>query len=191
MNVCVFCGSQEGVSRDYSDITRDLGKLLVRNDLSLVYGGGSIGLMGILADEVLAGYGQVIGVIPDFMRNHEVAHDGLTELIWVNSMHERKRIMAEKADLFIALPGGWGTLDELAEILTWSQLGLHSKPVGLLNYEGYYDSLLSLFENMKNEGFLRKETLELMITEKNCETLVSRLMEKASRMESTEKLGRT
>ncbi len=160
MNVCVFCGSGTGVNPVYAEATRDLAFLLSKNKCSLIYGGGNIGLMGILADEMLKSSAQVIGVIPDFLVQLEVAHSGLSELIIVTSMHERKKRMADLSDIFIALPGGIGTLDELAEILTWKQLGLIDNPIGLLNTNQYFNALIQQWEKMVEDGFLKKGTLE-------------------------------
>ncbi len=160
MNVCVFCGSGTGANPVYAEATKDLAFLLSQNKCSLVYGGGNIGLMGILADEMLKNSARVIGVIPDFLVQREVAHNGLSELIVVTSMHERKKRMADLTDVFIALPGGIGTLDEMAEILTWKQLGLIRNPVGLLNTNRYFDPLIRQLEKMVEDGFLKKENLE-------------------------------
>ncbi len=159
MNICVFCGSSIGANPVYKEAAKELAELFSKYNCSLVYGGGNIGLMGILADEMLKNSARVIGVIPDFLVQREVAHRGLSELIVVNSMHERKKCLADLADFFIAMPGGLGTLDELAEILTWKQLGLIQNPVGLLNTNGYFSSLISQLEKMVGEGFLKKENL--------------------------------
>lgn len=153
--LCVFCGSREGARPIYRVATQQLGKLLGERGIGLVYGGGRIGLMGLLADAVLASGGEVIGVIPDFLAGPEVAHGGLTELHVVHTMHERKAMMAELADGFIALPGGYGTLEEFFEILTWAQLGLHRKPCALLNIGGYYDPLLRVVAHALDEDFIR------------------------------------
>src|SRR5689334_22265684 len=154
MNICVFCGSSSGTDPIYAETAKELGQLISRSKSSLVYGGGNIGLMGILADEVLAHQGKVIGVIPDFLMKREVGHKGITQLEIVGTMHERKKRMAEIADVFIAIPGGWGTLDELAEILTWKQLGLITQPVGLLNIDSFFDALINQMKTMVEKGFL-------------------------------------
>ncbi len=159
MNACVFCGSGLGANPIYAEAAKDLAILLSKNKCSLVYGGGNIGLMGILADEMLKNSARVIGVIPDFLVQREVAHHGLSEQIVVKTMHERKKRMADLADFFVALPGGMGTLDEMAEILTWKQLGLIDKPLGLVNVNGYFDPLVSQLEKMVKEGFLKKNNL--------------------------------
>ena len=159
MNICVFCGSSKGTNPVYAEATKELALHLSKNKCSLVYGGGNIGLMGVLADEMLKNAARVIGVIPDFLVQREVAHGGLSELIVVTSMHERKKRMADLTDCFIAIPGGMGTLDEFAEILTWKQLGLIHNPVGLLNTNGFFDSLIKQLEKMVADGFLKGENL--------------------------------
>ena len=174
MNVCVFCGSGKGSSPKYAEAATQLASLLVLRNSTLVYGGGNIGLMGVIADEVLKLGGNVIGVIPDFLVQREVAHKGLTKLVVVTSMHERKRRMADLADAFIALPGGIGTLDELAEILTWKQLGLVESPIGILNTEGYFNPLLEQLRKMTREGFLKTENLDaIKIAEQPANLLTS------------------
>jgi uncharacterized protein (TIGR00730 family) len=160
MNVCVFCGSASGTKKEYAEAAIEMGNQICRSKSSLIYGGGNIGLMGIVADEVMKQGGHVIGVIPDFLLKLEVAHKGITHLEVVNSMHERKRRMADLADVFIAMPGGWGTLDELAEILTWKQLGLVHASVGLLNTNGYFNALIQQMKIMVEEGFLHAKNLE-------------------------------
>ena len=152
--VCVFAGSNPGVRPEYQEAARALGQEMVARGLGLVYGGAGVGLMGVLADAMLAGGGEVIGVIPRALLRREVAHRGLAELREVSSMHERKALMADLADGFIALPGGFGTFDELFEIVTWAQLGLHSKPIGLLDAAGYFAPLLTLVTHASTEGFI-------------------------------------
>jgi uncharacterized protein (TIGR00730 family) len=175
--VCVFCGSNIGKRPAYRDATEQLGALLVERGIELVYGGGNIGLMGVLADAVLAGGGRVIGVIPSFMLAKEVAHTGLTELRIVSSMHERKAIMSDLSDGFIALPGGFGTFEEFCEVVTWSQLGLQSKPCGLLNVENYYAPLLELFDRAVREGFLHEENRRLVLDDENPARLLEKMAE--------------
>lgn len=153
--ICVYCGSHIGQNDRYREAAVDLGRLLAARDLGLVYGGGHVGLMGVIADAALAGGGEVIGVIPEQLRQQEVAHDGLSELHIVADMHERKALMANLADGFIALPGGLGTLEELSEMLTWQQLGIHTKPIGLLNTGGYYDALLAFLDRAVADGYVR------------------------------------
>ena len=166
MNVCIFCGSASGARKGYADAAIEMAGLICQSQSSLIYGGGNIGLMGIVADEVMRLGGHVIGVIPDFLLQREVAHKGITQLEVVQSMHERKRRMADLADAFVAMPGGWGTLDELAEILTWKQLGLINASVGLLNTRGYFNPLIQQMKLMVEEGFLQAKNLnELKISE--------------------------
>ena len=160
MNICVFCGSSFGNSSIYEEAAKEIGLLISSTNSTLIYGGGKVGLMGVVADAVLKSSGSVIGIIPDFLHKREVAHDGLTELQIVTSMHERKMRMADLADVFVALPGGIGTLDELAEILTWKQLGLVQKPIALLNLNSYFDPLLLLFDKMVSEGFLKQANVD-------------------------------
>ncbi|MCB0626558.1 MAG: TIGR00730 family Rossman fold protein [Saprospiraceae bacterium] len=163
-HVAVFCGSSRGVDPDFARQARQLGHEFARQGITLIYGAGNIGLMGVIADAVLEQGGNVIGVIPHFIKDKEVCHTGLTELILVDTMHQRKQIMAERSDGFIVLPGGFGTLDEFFEILTWKQLHLHHKPIGLLNWKGYYDHLLAHIRHMHREGYLRESNLELLAT---------------------------
>ena len=160
--ICVFCGSSAGGRPAYADAARELGTELARRGIGLVYGGGSVGLMGVIADAVLATGGEVIGVIPGGLASRELAHAGLTEQRVVGSMHERKATMASLADAFVALPGGLGTIEETLEMLTWVQLGIHDKPVVVLNVDGYFDGLLKMFATAVREGFLRREYFELL-----------------------------
>ena len=155
--ICVFAGSNPGTSATYRAAADELGRTLARRRIGLVYGGARVGLMGALADAALASGGEVIGVIPEALVAREIAHAGLSELRLVGSMHERKALMNELADGFIALPGGWGTLEEWFEVLTWGQLGLHRKPCGLLNAAGYFDGLLRFIDHMIQQGFVRPE----------------------------------
>lgn len=161
--VCVFCGSAEGRRSAYAEAARALAAELCRRRLRLVYGGGSVGLMGVLADAVLDAGGEVIGVIPGSLATPELAHPGLTELRVVGSMHERKATMGALADAFIALPGGLGTLEEILEVLTWAQLGIHGKPVGLLNACGYWDRLADMLAHAVGEGFVRPQHARLLL----------------------------
>ena len=163
-HICVFCGSSSGARPEYRVAAEELGKELVRRRISLVYGGGKIGLMGILADAVLRAAGEVTGVIPESLMAREVAHRGLTKLHVVGSMHERKALMADLSDAFVALPGGFGTLEEFCEVLTWTQLGLHSKPCGVLNVLGYFSPLLAMFDHAKDERFLNAENRALVLS---------------------------
>lgn len=161
--ICVFCGSNRGVRNEYIEAAQELGEILVKRNLGLVYGGGNVGLMGVIADAVLAEGGEVIGVIPQSLVDCEVAHQNLTKMHIVNSMHERKALMADLSDGFIALPGGMGTFDEFCEILTWAQLGIHQKPCGILNVENYFTPLLKMFDHATDEGFLRDAHRDLVI----------------------------
>ena len=162
--ICVFAGSSTGVRPEYAQAAQALAAELARRGLGLVYGGGSVGLMGVLADTALAQGVEVIGVIPGPLATRELAHSGLSDLRVVGSMHERKATMASLVDGFVALPGGLGTLEETLEVLTWSQLGIHEKPVGLLNVAGYFDPLLSLLTRAAAEGFVRREYLDLLLS---------------------------
>lgn len=175
MNVCVFCGSSAGKDAVYANSAQEVGELLGRAGHTLVYGGGNVGLMGIIADATLSAGGKVIGVIPDFLMKREVGHRGLTELIEVRSMHERKKKMADLTDAFIALPGGWGTLDELAEILTWRQLGLINQPIGLLNIHSFFSPLISQMETMLENGFIAVENKRLLTVENSPAKLLTAL----------------
>jgi len=170
--VCVFAGSSPGARPEYAGAARALAEELVRRGLGLVYGGGSVGLMGVLADTVLKAGGEVIGVIPQGLASRELAHGGLTELRVVASMHERKALMAALVDGFIALPGGLGTLEETLEILTWSQLGIHRKPVGVLNVAGYFEGLRRLLAHAVAEGFVRPEYQALLLFEDHAPALL-------------------
>ncbi|RIX52144.1 TIGR00730 family Rossman fold protein [Paenibacillus nanensis] len=163
--LAVFCGSSEGVSPIYKENAAKLGQELARRQIALIYGGANVGLMGAVADAAMEHGGRVIGVLPFFLQNREIAHTGLTELVMVDSMHERKAKMAEMADGFIALPGGPGTMEEYFEIFTWGQLGLHKKPCGLLNINHYFDPLLSMFETMEREGFMQPKYRSMIMTD--------------------------
>ena len=172
----VFCGSTSGVRPAFADAARDLGRTLARRGVGVVYGGGSVGLMGVVADAALAEGGEVIGVIPHALERRELGHKGLTELHVVSSMHERKAKMAELADAFVALPGGMGKLEELAEILTWAQLGLHAKPCGLLDVGGYFQPLVAFFDHAVAEGFLRPEHRRFLLLEQSPGALLERFV---------------
>jgi len=162
--ICVYCGSSPGRNPAYSRAAASLAKTMCERGIGLVYGGAAVGVMGALADAVLAAGGEAVGVIPKSLAVKEVAHDNLTELHVVASMHERKAMMAELADGFIALPGGWGTLEEIFEILTWAQLGFHEKPCGLLNIEGYYDGLIGFLDNAIEQQFVRELCRPMLMT---------------------------
>jgi uncharacterized protein (TIGR00730 family) len=178
--VCVFCGSQTGESPVYVQAARELGALLASKKLTLVYGGGQVGMMGALADSALAAGGRVIGVIPEHLMRPEVAHQGLTDLRIVDSMHTRKREMAAHADAFIVLPGGYGTFEEMFEMVTWLQLRLHAKPVGLVNVAGYFDHLLAFLHHAAEEGFIRPPHRNLLSVETRATTLLERMQRHAA-----------
>jgi len=173
-NLCVYCGSSPGRSPAYADGARALAAALVRRDIGLVYGGARLGLMGTLADAVLALGGRVTGVIPDSLSEKEIAHGGLTQMHQTRSMHERKALMAELADGFIALPGGLGTLEEILEVWTWGQLSLHAKPCGLLDVAGYYAPLERFLDHAAAEGFVRPQHRAMLIVEADAEALLDR-----------------
>jgi uncharacterized protein (TIGR00730 family) len=173
--VLVFCGSSPGRVPEYAAAASELGRELASRRLEVVYGGASVGLMGALADSTLAAGGTVIGVIPRRLVEHEIAHAGLTKLHIVETMHERKALMADLADAVVALPGGTGTLDELFELFTWKQLGLHRKPIGLLDVDGYWQPLLAFLEHAVNERFVRAEHVAMLLVERSPEALIDRL----------------
>jgi uncharacterized protein (TIGR00730 family) len=173
--LCVFCGSNTGARPEYEKAAVAFGKLLANSGITLVYGGGRVGLMGVLADSVLAARGRAIGVMPRALVAKEIAHPGLTQLHVVGSMHERKALMADLVDAFVLLPGGFGSWEEFCEAVTWAQLGIHQKPCGVLNILGYYDALLSLASHAGEEGFVRSVHCDMVIVEEETETLLSRL----------------
>ncbi len=174
--ICIFCGSSPGSRPAYAAAAEALARYLVSKGIAIVYGGGNVGLMGVLADTALAAGGEVIGVIPRSLVEKEVAHTRLRDLRIVNSMHERKALMAELSDAFIALPGGYGTFDEFCEILTWTQLGLQNKPCGILNVDGYYDRLLEMFDHAVQEQFVKPAHRQMVISESDAEALLDRLL---------------
>jgi len=174
--ICVFCGSRPGSRPEYLGAARRLGGLLAERRIGLVYGGASVGVMGALANAVLSGGGEVIGVIPDGLVRREVAHHHLTEQRIVGSMHERKALMAELSDAVIALPGGFGTFEELFETITWSQLGIERKPIGILNVGGFYDGLLALVEHAIEEGFVPAPDRALVLAAAEPDVLLDRIM---------------
>jgi uncharacterized protein (TIGR00730 family) len=175
--LCVFCGSRPGDAAGYTDAARRLGEILAERRIDAVYGGGHVGLMGVLADAVLRRGGEVIGVIPQALMDRELAHRGLSDLRVVATMHQRKAVMADLADGFVALPGGFGTGDELFEMLTWAQLGLHAKPVGLLNVNGFFDALLAWLDHIVGEGFLRPVHRRLLLEAREPEDLLTLLIQ--------------
>ena len=173
-SVCVFCGSSTGSNAAYTEAARSLGKTLAEANIRLVFGGGHVGLMGEISNAAIAAGGDVIGVIPKFLVERELAHEGLSDLRIVGSMHERKALMSDLSEAFIALPGGTGTLEEFFEVLTWAQLGEHKKPCGLLNVAGYYDPLLTVFDRMVEAGFLSESNRALLLVEGDPERLLQR-----------------
>ncbi len=173
--ICVFCGSSPGRRPDYRAAAEALGRELARRGTGLVFGGGHVGIMGAVADAVLAGGGQAIGVIPRGLQERELAHAGLTELKVVDTMHQRKAAMAELSDGFLALPGGMGTLEETTEVLTWAQLGIHQKPVGLLDVAGYWAPFVAMLDHAVAEGFLRPDQRALLLVEREVEPLLDRM----------------
>ncbi len=164
-NIAVFCGSKTGVDPDFEAVSRELGTLMAKRDIGLVYGGASIGLMGVVADACMAAGGRVCGVIPEKIADYEIAHTKLTELHIVDSMHERKALMADLSDAFIAAPGGIGTNEEIFEMWTWLQLGFHEKSCSFLNINGYYDHLLQFVQNQVDQGFLNQQHLDMVLVE--------------------------
>ena len=173
--ICVFCGSQFGRNPAYRRAAEELGRELAVRGIGVVYGGGHVGLMGVLADAALAAGGTVTGVIPQSLADHEVAHTGLTTLHVVGSMHERKALMADLSDAFIALPGGYGTLEEFFEVVTWLQLGIHDRPIGLLNVDGYYDPLIAMIDSAVAENFVSEENRGLVRDARTLDEVLSRL----------------
>lgn len=175
VSICIYCGSRFGNRPEYETVARELGILIAQRGWQLVYGGGNVGLMGAVADAVIEGGGRVIGVIPETLMKREVGHRGLAELHVVQTMHQRKQMMAERADAFIALPGGIGTFEELYEVWTWRQLGYHDKPVGLLNVAGYYDAFLHFMGQTVSEGFLSEAQLQTLQVDTDPTRLLQRL----------------
>lgn len=173
--VCIFCGSKPGKGNKYNELAKSVATMLGHEGLDLVYGGGKIGLMGMVANTFLANGRAVTGIIPDFLSTKEVAHNELTELITVESMHVRKAKMYELSDAFITLPGGYGTLDELIEVTTWAQLGLHQKPIGLLNHDGYFTPLYEQLKMMVREGFLNEQNFSLILIADTAEELWAKM----------------
>ncbi len=174
-SIAVYCGSNTGNDVRYRHAASDVGKYLAKHDVRIVYGAGRVGLMGVMADAALKHSGEVIGVIPEVIKAHEVYRKGLTKLYTVRTMHQRKQIIFDLSDGFIALPGGFGTLDELFEIATWGQLMLHKKPIGMLNVNGFYNSLLKHFDRMVLEGFLKQENRELIVVADNIKELYRKM----------------
>lgn len=175
MKVAIYCGSSSGNEAKYVEQTKTLGKFLAQNNIDVVYGGGKVGLMGTIADSVMEHGGKVYGVIPEKLKNKELAHTGITDLKIVKDMHERKSMMADLADAFITLPGGAGTLEEIFEAWTWAQLGYHNKPCAFYNIDGFYDDLFKMLEKMIKTGFLKQEYLSMLINTSNLDELINSL----------------
>ena len=173
-SICVYCGSNPGAAAEYARAAKAVGVKLAQNDIRLVYGGGQVGLMGLVADACIDAGGEVYGVIPDFLHQKEIAHPRVQDMHIVTSMHERKLMMAEASDAFIAMPGGIGTMEELFEVWTWSQLGRHKKPVGVLNVSGYYDKLLGFIDHMTEEGFLLDKHRAMLVRGETIEELLEK-----------------
>jgi uncharacterized protein (TIGR00730 family) len=176
-NICVFCGSSSGNSPAYFEAARQVGAAIAQRGLGLVYGGGRVGLMGVVADAALGAGGQVIGVIPQALATKEIAHDGLSELHVVSGMHERKALMATKSSAFLTLPGGIGTFEEFFEILTWGALGIHRKPIGVLNIDGYFDPLIALLDHGMAQRFIDSDSLQPLMVSHQTESLISGLLD--------------
>jgi uncharacterized protein (TIGR00730 family) len=189
-SVCVYCGSRFGASPSFQSQAQALGRAIAARGWRLVYGGGNVGLMGATADAALQAGGEVVGVIPERLMNREVGHRGLTELHVVQTMHERKRVMAELADSFVALPGGIGTLEELFEVWTWRHLGYHDQPIGLLNVEGFYDPLLGFMRHTREAGFIDELQQAMLTISANPEELLDRLAAEAARAGGPEDFSR-
>ncbi|MEY3679088.1 MAG: hypothetical protein RI924_1229 [Bacteroidota bacterium] len=174
-SICVFCGSNFNGDPNLLQSVEDLSDLMVQKNMTLVYGGGRVGVMGLIADRILRKGGQAIGVIPEFLMNKEVGHEGLTELIITENMHQRKQKMADLSEGVITLPGGYGTMEEFFEVLTWLQLGLHQKPIGLLNVGGFYDHMLQQLDVMVDQKFLKPINRELVLSDEHVDTLIAKM----------------
>ena len=183
--VCVYCGSSQGSQPWFMELARTTGRLLAERGCTVVYGGGAVGLMGAVADAALAAGGRVVGIIPEKLMQREVGHTGLTQLQVVPDMHTRKRLMAEQADAFIALPGGLGTFEELFEVWTWRQLGYHNKPIGILNSRGYYDHLLQFLKHTVASGFVRQAQFDFVTIASTIEELLERLAAESAQISAT------
>ncbi|MEY2838764.1 MAG: hypothetical protein RJB60_1063 [Pseudomonadota bacterium] len=183
-SVCVYCGSRNGTQAAYVQSAQTCGELIAQRGWQLVYGGGSTGLMGTAANGALKQGGRVVGVIPERLIQRELGHGGVTELLVVQSMHERKHLMAQRSDAFVAIPGGIGTMEEIFEIWTWRQLGYHAKPLGLLNVAGYYDDLLRFIDRSRDDGFLWPDVQQLLLVDDNIDRLLTRLHDEAQRLKT-------
>ncbi len=174
-SLSVFCGANSGNKEIYKIKAEELGRKMVDRNINLVFGGGKVGMMGFIADEVLKNNGTAIGVIPHFLSSKEIEHSGCTEIIRTDTMHDRKMVIFQKSQGAIAMPGGFGTFDEVFEMLTWAQLGLHKFPIGFLNINSYFDHLYKMLENMKNEGFLKQTHMDMIIIEEDVDTLLDKM----------------
>ena len=174
-SICIFCGANHGLDPVYEKVARDVGRQLALEQRQIVYGAGSVGLMGVIADAALAEGGYVVGVIPTFLKEKEVDHKGIQEVIVTDTMHVRKQTMVDRSEGFIALPGGLGTLDELAEILSWAQLGVHRHPVGILNVNGYFDQLIAFVDHSVAQGFVRQENREIILVDDDLTRLLAKM----------------
>ncbi|WP_335965855.1 TIGR00730 family Rossman fold protein [Galbibacter sp. PAP.153] len=174
-SVVIFCGSSEGNDAIYGEMAKELGSTLAKNKLVTVYGGSKLGLMGKVAQGALENNGKVIGVIPEFLKTREIVHTGISEIRTTQNMHERKLLMNELSDAVIALPGGFGTMEELFEIVTWGQLGLHQKPIGILNINGFYNDMIALFNGMVAKGFLKQENYDLLLIDETIDGLLTKM----------------
>ena len=191
LSICVYCGSRLGDSARFVATAQEMGEAIARRGVRLVYGGGRVGLMGVVADAALAAGGRVVGVIPEALMQREVGHSRLTELLVVRSMHERKQAMAERADAFVALPGGIGTLEELYEVWSWQQLGYHDKPVALLNVDGYYDPLIEFMGQSVRRGFVSEEQHRALLVDTDVQTLLERVAAAATGASALDDYSRT
>lgn len=188
--ICVYCGSSTGNISTFKEAAQELGRSFAEKEITLIYGGAGQGLMGALADSCLDNGGFVVGVVPKFLNEIEITHDRLTEIVLTESMHERKTSMADRADAFIAMPGGFGTLEELMEILTWSQLGLIQKPIGILNVNGYYDPLMVFFDHMLKQGLIKEKNLDLFVINDSVQGLLEDLESfETTKTDHRQKLG--
>jgi uncharacterized protein (TIGR00730 family) len=176
-SICVFCGARFGNDDKFKTLAEKAGQSIAAKGLTLVYGGGRVGLMGAVADAAIDAGGKVIGIIPKFLADKEVEHRNLTEIYIVSSMHERKTMMAELSDAFVALPGGAGTMEEIFEQWTWAQLGIHTKPIGFLNCDGFYDPLFAMFKNMKRAEFIQDELVDMLVLENDIDVMLTRFAE--------------
>jgi uncharacterized protein (TIGR00730 family) len=183
--IVIYCGSSPGHDKLFVELAYDLGQYLANAKIQVIYGGAQVGIMGAVANGVLSAGGEVIGILPQFLRRKEIAHEGVTEVIATETMHQRKKLMEEMADGFIVLPGGYGTLDEMFEILTWGQLGLHNKPIGLLNVNGYYNHLIAMMDHMVTSGFVSIANRQMLIVDEEIDTLITAMY--AYQPQSTEK----